>query len=100
MDFFLPIVSGALGVSLTNCDMTFRYENNSPSTPGDDITVQYPTCIGVPYTPPGNHPCDYSIAKSKEQLNYEKYAKKSKRLKVYEEASPAQIEYFHDICSS
>jgi hypothetical protein len=100
IDFFVPIVNSVLGESLDHCQMEFRYENNSPCNPNDDIIVVHPDCIGIPYTPPGPHPCNIHNQKSKELLAYEKVAKKSARLKAFEQASPAHIEYFHDVCFS
>jgi hypothetical protein len=56
--------------------------------------------LDVPYT--GGNLASTCIAGSKmspEQRKYEQYAKKSKRLKAFEAASPAHITYFNpDIC--
>lgn len=100
IEFFTPIVAGVLGMNLDKCDVTFRYENNTPCKYNDDIFVQHPTCLGLPYSPPGANPCSLSGAKSDELKKYEEYAKKSDRLKKYMEDSPAKIEYFHDLCFS
>jgi hypothetical protein len=101
IEFFRPIVSGVLGRNIGLCQVEFRYENNTPCICTDDLYVHYPTCPGdihkgwtnqnypVPYTPkPRPH------AKSKEQLLYESYAKRSVALYNYMINSPARIKYF------
>jgi hypothetical protein len=91
-EFFQPIVSGIANQDLTYCEMTFRYENNTPCIPGDDIFVRYPTCIPVPYTP-----VPVPATKSPELLLYESYAKKSQALYNFMINSPAHITYFQDL---
>jgi hypothetical protein len=68
----------------------FRYENNTPSIKSDDIFV-------------GHHdPNTYLPDKQKcypdtpELIAYEKAAKKSSILKLFQDESPAGIEYFKD----
>lgn len=78
------------------CNIVLRYENNTPCDPEDDILVQHAICSGLPYESP-KYACDES-QKSEELRRYEEYAKKSARLKEYMETSPAQIEYFNDLC--
>ena len=91
IEFFTPIIAGALGQSVDKCQVTFHYENNTPCNYADDIFVKHPTCIGQAYNPEPR-PTQKSDALKK----YEQYAKKSSRLKNYMLASPARIEYFRD----
>lgn len=72
-------------------DLTLRYENNTPDDRTDDIDV--------PYSGANNwdaHSRKHR-EKSPEQLRYEVAAKKSARLRLFENNSPAGIEYFKDV---
>lgn len=69
--------------------LIFRYENNTPNDKTDDIFVKHPN--DKAYLP------DYLAAhkgKSPEQTRYEMFAKKSTRLKLFQDNSPAKIKYF------
>jgi len=80
-------------VGVDESQVCLLYENNTPKDRGDDIYV----C----------HPQDklyYDEAakcrpKSPEQERYEEFAKKSALLKLYEENSPAGIQYFQPLCN-
>ena len=89
IEFFVPIVQSLThhNPALTKCNLEFRYENNTPCDPTDDIFVRHPLCISLPYTPKRR-----PKKKSKQLLLYEKYAKKSKRLEEFEDTN--NIEYF------
>lgn len=101
--FFLPFVNEVLKpkTPITKCQMVFQYEKNprvdppgskDDQTEKDDLFVQHPDCVGIPYTPPPR-----PIGKSPELRHYEEVAKKSWRLKQYEKKSPAHIKYFQDL---
>ena len=80
---------------LTNTDHTeiiLRYENNTPNNRGDDILVSHPQ--DKLYLP------DKIVCRPKKSdlIKYEKFAKQSSILKLFEENSPANIEYFQDPC--
>lgn len=72
--------------------LTFRYENNTPNDGTDDIFVSHPGGTYLPDAAACNFP------KSPEQIKYEAAAKKSSRLKLYMDNSPAGIKYFNKIC--
>lgn len=72
-------------------DLRFRYENNTPDDPTDDIYVQHPQDKVYIY-----EKLDEAYEKSDELALYEFYAKKSAVLKNFEKNSPAEIEYFKD----
>lgn len=66
----------------------FIYENNTPNNRSDDITVEHPgdgLYLGEKAS---------NKTKSQEQLRYETVAKRSVRLKLFQDNSPAGIEYF------
>ena len=67
--------------------MIFRYENNTPNDPSDDIDVTHPGGSWLPVP-------EQCSGKSAEMKRYEAYAKKSAILKKFEENSPAGIAYF------
>ena len=72
-------------------ELTLRYENNTPDDRTDDIDVSYSGA---------NNWYAYSKKhkeKSVEQLRYEVAAKKSARLRLFENNSPAGIDYFQDV---
>lgn len=69
-----------------------RYEGDNPEDPSDDILVWHP---GDKLYWPEAGKCRQ---KSPELKRYEHFAKKSARLKEYEENSPAEIKYFNDLC--
>ena len=85
IEFFADILG------TTKDQIAFRYENNTPLDPDDDIFVSHP---GGTYLP-NAQACK---AKSKEQKIYEAAAKKSVLLKLYQDNSPANITYFDDPC--
>lgn len=80
---------------LTNKDHTelkLRYENNTPANKGDDIIVAHPQ--DKLYLPDKQR-CK---PKNSKMIRYESFAKQSSILKLFEENSPAGIEYFQDPC--
>jgi hypothetical protein len=91
MDFFIPVVSLVTGTQQTTGTVIFRYENNTPCRPKDDIFVSHPNVTSTPYV----HL--HTVPKSQALKDYEERAKKSKRLRDFEAASPAGITYFQDI---
>ena len=86
--WMIEMFAQILGESHT--DLRFRYENNTPNIDWDDIYVE--------------HPNDklYLTDKAKcypdtpELIAYETAAKKSNILKLFQDESPAEIEYFKD----
>jgi hypothetical protein len=94
--FFAPLVNRVLGgTDYTKTDLKFRYENNTPDDPSDDIFVVHPEVLGdTEYTDP---PCIPKNKRSKELLAYEKVAKKSKRLDNWRKKQPIVIDYFDDL---
>jgi hypothetical protein len=82
--------AGVLGESVTG--LKFVYENNSPDDKDDDIEVMHPGDKIY-----GSDPCDRES--SPEMARYELFAKKSALLKLYQDNSPAGIEYFQPLCS-
>lgn len=82
----------------SHLEIGFRYENNTPHdrcrplSESDDIFVTHP---GDKLYLPEKSKCRF---KSREQKHYEKFAKKSKLLKLYERYSPAQIKFFNPLC--
>ena len=89
--WLIEMFANMLGVEHT--EITLRYENNTPDDKTDDIEVTHPN--DKLYLPTQNA-CQYR--KSEALKQYERAAKKSKLLKLYEENSPAQINYFKPIC--
>ena len=89
--WLIEFFAGVLGES--HEDLRFRYDNNTDE-PSDDILVAHPR--DKLYLPE-KQACQ---PRSAEILRYEEAAKKSDRLKAFEEASPANIEYFNDPCES
>jgi hypothetical protein len=84
MEFF----AGILGKQPD--EIQFRYENNSADSKADDIRVDHP---GGDYLGP------YLVAHkevSSDMKRYEQYAKKSLRLRRFQDSSPAKIKYFQD----
>ena len=69
-------------------ELIFLYENNTPEVYEDDIAVSHP--LDRLYLPEKQE----FQEKSNEQLVYEEYAKGSVRLKLFQDNSPANIEYF------
>ena len=69
--------------------MAFRYENNTFNNKTDDIWVKHPE--NGAYLPPY---MNEHKGKSNDLLRYETAAKKSKRLKLFQDNSPAKITYF------
>jgi|LSQX01.3.fsa_nt_gb hypothetical protein len=91
--WLIELFAQTLGQSHT--DLKFRYENNTPDNPHDDIFVTHP------------HDKLYLAEKalcrpeSSEMLHYESKARQSSILKLFQNNSPAGIEYFNDQgCSS
>lgn len=78
-------------------EIQLRYPNNTeyPYTediPEDDIIVSHPG--------DGSYRqawIDAHQPKSQEQMRYERFAKKSARLKLYQDNSPAKIQYFQEL---
>lgn len=91
IDFFVPLVIAATGSAQTNRSIVFRYENNTPCRPEDDIFVPHADVVGHSYKQP------VALKKSKELIAYEKRAKVSKRLIKFMQESPAAITYFEDV---
>lgn len=87
--WLIEFFAGILGVSHTR--LTLRYENNTPNNKEDDIYVSHPN--DKLYLPELNAKLN-SEGKSIELVLYEIAAKKSARLRLFEENSPANIEYF------
>lgn len=86
----IEMFAGMLGQDKKN--VIFRYENNTPNNPSDDIFVSHPN--------DRSYYSDWlsqSRTKSNELLRYEEAAKKSKILAEYERNSPANISYFQRI---
>lgn len=71
-------------------ELVFLYENNTPKIYADDIAVSHP--LDRLYLPEKQE----FQEKSNELLLYEEYAKVSNRLKLFQDNSPAKIEYFKD----
>lgn len=67
----------------------FIYENNSPINRTDDILVAHPGDDIYYYKYQEEHK-----EKSLDMLRYEEAAKRSVRLKMFQDNSPAKIEYF------
>lgn len=86
----MEMFAGALGVPVGR--LIFRYENNTPNDPSDDIFVTHP---GGNYLDSA-HACNFQ--KSDALKRYEEAAKKSEILKLYQDNSPAGITYFNPIC--
>ena len=76
----------------TPSEVVFRYENNTPDDPTDDIFVSHP---GGSYLP-SHTACNFK--KSDDLKRYEAAAKQSPLLKTYMDNSPAKIKYFQPIC--
>jgi len=92
--FLAPLVSQVLGTAYTKTDLKFRYENNTPDKPEDDIIAVHPERLGdTEYVDP---PCIPKAKRSKELLAYEKVAKKSKRLDQWRKKQPVIVDYFND----
>lgn len=96
VEFFASILgSSSISTIFTSKiydELLFHYENNTPNDPNDDIYVGHPldkTYI-YEYT-------EKRKEKSYDLLIYELYAKRSARLILFEENSPANIQYFQDI---
>jgi hypothetical protein len=88
----IEMFAGVLGKGRN--EIRFRYPNNTedPYTediPEDDIFVEHPG--GESYMQKVH---DKHQTKSREMLRYERFAKRSKILKLYEANSPAKIQYF------
>ena len=90
--WLVEFLADMIGQSHTG--ISLKYENNTPNDTQDDIIVNHPQ-DGLYW--PAAHACNFE--KSPEQKRYEKFAKKSKLLKLYAEHSPAQIEFFQPICN-
>jgi hypothetical protein len=73
-------------------DLRFRYENNTPDKPYDDIYVEHPNDRLYLWE---KARCD--TTDNPDMMRYERRAKQSTRLRIFEENSPAEIEYFKDI---
>lgn len=86
----IEMFANILGVDKSR--VALRYENNTPDDTSDDIVVSHP---GGTYLPAAGA-CNFT--KSPEQRRYETAAKKSSRLKLYMNNSPAGIKYFNQIC--
>lgn len=69
-------------------ELVFLYENNTPNIFEDDIAVSHP--MDRLYLPEKQE----FKEKSNAMLTYEEYAKASVRLKIFQDNSPAKIEYF------
>lgn len=69
-------------------EVQFSYDNNT-SDNSDNITVSHPN--DQEYLPGY---LNSRKTKSSEQLRYEEAAKQSSRLKLFQDESPANIEYF------
>lgn len=85
IEFFANILSK------DRSELVFRYENNTPNNTADDIFVAHPDDSN--YLPA--YIAAHSV-KSPELIHYEKFAKKSKILKLFQDNSPANITYFQN----
>lgn len=77
----------ARSFSISHLRIQFRYENNTNHDERDDIFVWHPNDKFYLWKKDEEQ-------KSEELIKYEEAAKKSERLKLFEENSPAGIEYF------
>lgn len=107
--WMIEMFASVLGVNKSN--ICFRYENNQPNqrcqtfettntelpNKEGNIVVCHP---GGTYYPPecGEKLNGRQMVKSPELERYEQAAKKSELLKLYQDNSPAQIEYFQPLC--
>lgn len=80
----------ATSLSKNPDELVFLYENNTPNIYEDDIAVSHP--MDRLYLPEKKQ----FKQKSNAQLIYEEYAKGSVRLRLFQDNSPAKIEYFKD----
>ena len=78
------------GGIIGNSNIKLRYENNTPDNTKDDIIVSHPGDKSYFEETQGK-------SKSPELIRYEEAAKQSKRLKLFQDNSPANIDYFQDI---
>lgn len=88
-----PLIEGfaaILGKQPT--ELIFRYENNTPDNPDDDILVRHPGDKRY------QKAC-FESSDSPSMRKYEAAAKRSALLKLYEENSPAGIKYFQPRCA-
>lgn len=83
----IEFFAGQIGADKAN--VVFRYENNTVNNKTDDIWVPHPN--DGEYLPPYLN--DHK-GKSSELERYEVAAKKSVRLKLFQDNSPANIKYF------
>lgn len=65
---------------------------------GDGLTMIYQNGTQVTHTVGGSYPNPCDLEKSPELKRYEEAAKRSALLKLYQQNSPAGIEYFQDRC--
>ncbi len=86
--WLIEFFAGILGNRAS--ELTFRYENNTPSVKEDDILVEHPGDKLYFEDTQG-------LTKSYELIRYEEAAKKSKRLKLFQDNSPANIDYFQPL---
>jgi hypothetical protein len=85
--WLIEFFAGILGY--TKDQVVLNYENNTPKDRVDDIYVHHPN--DKLYLPEKQNSKE---KKSPELLNYEFKAKKSARLKLFQNNSPAKIKYF------
>jgi hypothetical protein len=90
--WLIEFFAGLCGVDYSR--VILRYENNTPNNKEDDIYVSHP--MDKEYFPELNAKLN-SEGKSVELAIYELKAKASARLKLFEENSPANIEYFQPL---
>lgn len=74
----------------SHTQIVLHYENNTPNNAKDDIYVAHPN--DKLYLPDKRNP--RLNPKSDELIEYEEKAKDSERLKLFQDNSPAGIEYF------
>jgi len=86
--WLIEFFAGILGKSTS--ELTLQYENNTPSIKEDDILVSHPG-DKLYFEDTQGKP------KSPELIRYEAAAKKSKRLKLFQDNSPANIYYFQPL---
>jgi hypothetical protein len=85
IEFFATLIDGS-----DHTQLALRYENNSPKNTGDDIIVRHPQ--DKLYLPEASK-CKLD---QPNMLKYERFAKQSSILKLFEDNSPAGIKYFND----
>jgi hypothetical protein len=91
--WMIEMFAQVLGQNHTS--LRFRYENNTPNNPWDDIYVEHPN-DKLYFTEKAR--CD---TKNQEMIQYETKARQSDILRLFQDYSPAEINYFGELgCAS